>query len=115
MVFCRLVFLYVLIVFTAASSVIKDRFFVKYLWNFSVPFRSLTEMNGNKMRERGRRFTEEMIPFEGLIWSAVGHLIENIYWLEQPVLPHNNHKELLPAEVEPNQNGTLCSYLFLPR
>lgn len=45
-------FLYVRIVFTAASSVINDSVLVKYLWNFlppeKVPFHSLTEMDGNK-------------------------------------------------------------------
>lgn len=56
MVFCWLVFVCKDSV-SAASSVIKDSVFVKYLWNFlpKVPSHSLTEMDGNKMKREGVR------------------------------------------------------------
>lgn len=108
-------FLYVRIVFTAASSVclceISVEFFSpKFLFSLSLKWMAIKE------RERGRR-TEETIHFEGLNRSAVWRLIKNINWLEQCALSHKNHKELRSSpgrskKLRSQSKWDLCSYFF---
>lgn len=55
-------FLYVRIVFAAASSVIKDGVFVKYLWDFSPEFLLIRSLKWTAIKERVRgRMTGETI------------------------------------------------------